>query len=65
MLGRARDLVGAGDAAVVDAALEALLARHRSAEVDVAYAAAYDAAPLYTADAWGDLASFRRSDQAT
>jgi hypothetical protein len=32
-----------------------LLARYRSAEVDRAYAARYDAHPLDGADEWGDL----------
>jgi post-segregation antitoxin (ccd killing protein) len=51
---------GLNDAALLDAALEALLARQRAAEVDASYAA-YDAAPLATEDAWGDLASFREA----
>jgi len=46
------------DAALLDAALQALLARHRASEVDAAYAA-YDAHPLDEPDEWGDLASFR------
>ncbi len=46
------------DAALLDAALKALLARHRASEVDAAYAA-YDAHPLDEPDEWGDLASFR------
>lgn len=48
------------DAALVDDALAALLARHRSAEVDASYAA-YDEHPLNEPDEWGDLASFRRA----
>lgn len=48
------------DAALVDDALAALLARHRSAEVDASYAA-YDEHPLSEPDEWGDLASFRRA----
>lgn len=51
---------GATDAALVDEALAALLARHRSAEVDASYAA-YDEHPLDEPDEWGDLASFRRA----
>jgi hypothetical protein len=51
---------GSSDAALVDAALEALLKRHRAAEVDASYAA-YDEHPLDEPDEWGDLASFRRS----
>ncbi len=50
---------GTSDAALVDEALEALLRRHRSAEVDAGYAA-YDEHPLDERDEWGDLASFRR-----
>ncbi|MHB8463234.1 MAG: type II toxin-antitoxin system VapB family antitoxin [Acidimicrobiales bacterium] len=48
------------DAALVDEALSALLALHRDAEVDAAYAA-YDEHPLDEPDEWGDLASFRAS----
>lgn len=48
------------DAALVDEALTALLARYRSAEVDASYAA-YDEHPLEEPDEWGDLASFRRA----
>ena len=48
------------DAALLDAALEALLARRRAAELDASYAA-YDAAPLDAEDDWGDLASFREA----
>ncbi|MEA3216429.1 MAG: hypothetical protein QOJ19_2585 [Acidimicrobiia bacterium] len=46
------------DAALLDAALEALLARERAAELDAGYAA-YDRTPVATPDEWGDLASFR------
>lgn len=55
---------GITDAALVDEALAALLARHRSAEVDASYAV-YDQHPLEEADAWGDLASFRRAVAAS
>lgn len=55
---------GSTDAALVDEALEALLARHRAAEVDLSYAA-YDRHPLDEPDAWGDLASFRRAASAS
>ena len=48
------------DAALIDAALEALLARHRAAELDASYAA-YDERPLDEPDEWGDLASFRNA----
>lgn len=51
---------GTTDAALVDEALAALLARHRSAEVDASYAV-YDEHPLDEPDAWGDLATFRRA----
>ena len=53
---RLRD--GATDAALLDEALAALLARHRAAQIDASYAA-YDARPLDQPDEWGDLASFR------
>lgn len=46
------------DAALLDEALGALVARHRAAEIDAAYSA-YDAHPLDESDEWGDLASFR------
>jgi hypothetical protein len=46
------------DAALLDAALQALVARHRAAEIDAAYRA-YEDHPLDGADAWGDLESFR------
>jgi len=50
---------GSTDAALVDEALTALLARYRAAEVDASYAA-YDEHPLEEPDEWGDLASFRQ-----
>jgi antitoxin MazE5 len=55
---------GLNDAALLDEALESLLARQRAAEVDASYAA-YDEAPLDTEDAWGDLASFRDAAAAS
>jgi hypothetical protein len=55
---------GSTDAALVDEALAALLARHRAGEIDVSYAA-YDRHPLDEPDAWGDLASFRRAAGAS
>jgi len=55
---------GLRDAALVDEALEALIARHRAAEVDARYAA-YDQHPLDEPDEWGDLASFRRAAAAS
>jgi len=59
LLSRAREMrAELTDAALLDEALAALLARHRSAEVDAAYTA-YDRLPLNEPDEWGDLASFR------
>ncbi len=46
------------DAALLDEALGALVARHRAAEIDAKYVV-YDDHPLDEADEWGDLASFR------
>ncbi|MGQ0466838.1 MAG: type II toxin-antitoxin system VapB family antitoxin [Sporichthyaceae bacterium] len=51
---------GSTDAAVIDQALAALLARHRAAEIDASYSA-YDEHPLDEPDEWGDLASFREA----
>lgn len=45
---------------MIDEALRALLARHRSAEVE-ASDTAYDEQPLDEPDACGDLASFREA----
>lgn len=50
----------ATDAAMIDEALRALLARHRASEVEASYAA-YDEHPLDVPDEWGDLASFREA----
>ena len=55
---------GVTDAALIDEALTALLARHRAAEIDASYAA-YDEHPLDEPDAWGDLESFRRAAAAS
>lgn len=52
------------DAALLDEALAALIARHRAAEIDASYAA-YDEHPLDEPDAWGDLASFREAAAAS
>lgn len=52
------------DAALVDEALSALLARYRSAQVDASYSA-YDEHPLDEPDEWGDLASFRAAAAAS
>ncbi len=65
LLAQARETVGApSDAALLDQALGALLAQHRAAEVDRAYAA-YDEQPLDAPDEWGDLASFRAAAGAS
>ncbi len=56
----ARGLGFANDAAVIDAALSALVAAHRKAEIDRSYEA-YDRIPLNTPDEWGDLESFMDS----
>jgi hypothetical protein len=55
---------GTPDSALLDEAFEALLARHRAAEVDASYAA-YDDHPIDEADEWGDLASFREAAAAS
>jgi hypothetical protein len=56
---------GSSDAALLDEALAALLACHRSGEIDAAYAAAYADHPLEEPDEWGDLASFREAAGAS
>ena len=64
LLDRARHLERwPNDAAMVDAALEALLARYRAVEIDAAYKA-YDHHPLDEPDEWGDLASFHEANRA-
>jgi hypothetical protein len=66
LLSRARQArVGSTDAMLLDEALKALLERHRGAEIDAAYAAAYADHPLDEPDEWGDLASFRDAAAAT
>jgi len=55
---------GVTNAALIDEALAALLARHRAADVDASYAA-YDEHPIDEPDEWGDLASFRRAAAAS
>jgi hypothetical protein len=52
------------DAALIDEALAALLAQHRSAEMNASYTA-YDEHPPEEPDAWGDLASWRRAAGAS
>jgi post-segregation antitoxin (ccd killing protein) len=64
LLQTARDVAGVNDATLVDAALEAFLARHRAVERDARYAA-YDEHPIDEPDEWGDLASFRRAAAAS
>ncbi len=65
LLRRARQSRPPGtDAALLDAALEALLARQRAAELDASYAA-YDELPLDGHDEWGDLGSFRDAAAAS
>lgn len=65
LLASARQLRAAWtDAALLDEALAALLARHRAADIDAAYAV-YDEHPLKEPDAWGDLASFREAAAAS
>lgn len=65
LLTQARTLrSGITDAALVDEALKALLARNRAAELDASYVA-YDEHPLDEPDEWGDLASFRRAAAAS
>ena len=65
LLGSARSVrSGLTDAALIDEALGALLAYHRSAEVDATYAA-YDQHPLDEPDEWGDLASWRQAAAAS
>lgn len=51
---------GATDSSVMEAALRALLDRHRAATIDAAYSV-YDEHPVAEPDAWGDLASFREA----
>jgi len=65
LLARARGLrAGVADSALLDEALAALVARHRTAEIDDAYRA-YDDHPIDEPDAWGDLASFRSAAGAS
>ncbi len=62
--GARRALEGKPDSVVIDQALAALLARHRSAQIDAAYAA-YDDHPVAEHDEWGDLANFREAAGAS
>lgn len=59
LLENARELrSGLNDAALLDEALTALVARQRASVIDAAYHA-YDLEPIDKPDEWGDLASFR------
>ncbi len=49
------------NAAMIDAALTALIDRHRQAEIDASYGA-YDSMPLDEPDEWGSLASFHAAN---
>ena len=60
VLAEARRLGFPTDAALVDAALEALVKARRSAEIDRSYEA-YDRVPLDTPDEWGNLGQFLRA----
>lgn len=55
---------GVTDAALIDEALQALVRRHRAADIDASYAA-YDRLPIDEPDDWGDLPAFRRAAAAT
>jgi hypothetical protein len=55
---------GRPDSALLDEAFQALLSRHRAAEVDASYTV-YDDHPLDAHDDWGDLASFRKAAGAS
>lgn len=62
LLSEARRLLpGLKDAELIDEALRGLVRRHRDAEIDAEYAAAYAAHPIDEPDEWGDLAAFRRA----
>ncbi len=62
LLDRARHLEEwPNDAAMMDAALDALVGLYREAEIDAAYEA-YDRHPLDEPDEWGDLASFHEAN---
>jgi hypothetical protein len=59
LLGAARRLgSNAKNAALLDEALSALVARIRASEIDAAYVA-YDEIPIEEPDEWGSLAEFR------
>lgn len=59
LLERARGLHrGRTDASLLEAALEAFLREHRGAQIDRAYAEAYERTPVDVRDDWGDLGRF-------
>jgi hypothetical protein len=65
LLSSARVLrAGLTDAALLDEALAALLARHRAVGIGAAHSA-YDEHPLGAPYEWGDLASFRSAAAAS
>ncbi len=65
LLAQARALrTSTTDAALLDEAFRALLARHRATQIDASYEA-YDDHPLDEPDEWGDLESFRRAAAAS
>jgi hypothetical protein len=64
LLNQARDIRRITDAALLDEALRALLARHRAGEIDASYTV-YNDHPIDEPDEWGDLASFRAAAAAT
>lgn len=65
LLTEARGLCGGvTNAALLDEALRALLARHRASQIDASYDV-YAERPLHEPDAWGDLASFREAAAAS
>jgi hypothetical protein len=65
LLEQARGLHGGTtDAALFDDALRALVAHHRSTEIDSAYRA-YDKHPIDESDEWGDLASFHAAAEGS
>lgn len=65
LLTSARQALGdLNDAALIDAALVALLARQRSVALDASYRV-YDEVPIDISDHWGDLSSFREAAAAS
>jgi len=52
--------VGLNDARLIDKALNALVANHRSSEIDNSYSV-YEGLPISSEDDWGDLQSFREA----